>query len=135
MAGVRIPIDRNSAYGLVGYHTPKRSHLKLAITSNQNRSPLRKAKETGRRSRMNTKQAAIGRWAEIYKYFGLPGITGKNHFKGECPMWSKGKFRCDNKNGTGSYLCMWPGDGWALLTAKRAKNLRFCLGNGQADRQ
>ena len=26
---------------------------------------------------MNTKQAAIGRWAEIYKYYGLPGITGK----------------------------------------------------------
>lgn len=30
---------------------------------------------------MNTKQAAIGRWAEIYKYYGLPGITGKNHLK------------------------------------------------------
>ncbi len=37
---------------------------------------------------MNTKQAAIGRWAEIYKYYGLPGITGKNHLKGECPsLW------------------------------------------------
>ncbi|STW28185.1 putative phage DNA primase [Klebsiella michiganensis] len=31
---------------------------------------------------MNTKQAAIGRWAEIFKHYGLPGITGKNHLKG-----------------------------------------------------
>lgn len=35
---------------------------------------------------MNTKQAAIGRWSEIFEYYGLPGITGKNHFKGECPL-------------------------------------------------
>lgn len=47
---------------------------------------------------MNTKQAAIGRWAEIYKHYGLHGITGKNHLKGECPLCGrKGKFRCDNK--------------------------------------
>ena len=51
---------------------------------------------------MNTKQAAIGRWAEIYKYYGLPGITGKNHLKGECPLCGRtGKFRCDDKDGTG----------------------------------
>lgn len=50
---------------------------------------------------MNTKQAAIGRWAEIFKHYGLPGITGKNHLKGECPLCGRtGKFRCDNKNGT-----------------------------------
>ncbi|MCQ4062157.1 DNA primase, partial [Klebsiella pneumoniae] len=47
---------------------------------------------------MNTKQAAIGRWAEIFKHYGLPGITGKNHLKGECPLCGRtGKFRCDNK--------------------------------------
>lgn len=31
---------------------------------------------------MNTKQAAIGRWAEIYKHYGLPRITGKTTLKG-----------------------------------------------------
>lgn len=69
---------------------------------------------------MNTKQAAIGRWAEIYKYYGLPGITGKNHLKEECPLCGRtGKFRCDDKDGTGSYICVCgSGDGWALLTAK-----------------
>ena len=75
---------------------------------------------------MNTKQAAIGRWAEIYKHYGLPGVTGKNHLKGECPLCGrKGKFRCDNKNGTGSYICVCgSGDGWALLTAKTGKEFK-----------
>ncbi|MFZ1872072.1 MAG: primase-helicase zinc-binding domain-containing protein, partial [Chania sp.] len=55
---------------------------------------------------MNTKQAAIGRWPEILKNYKLPPVTGKNHFKGECPLCGgKGKFRCDDKNGTGSYIC------------------------------
>lgn len=31
---------------------------------------------------MNTKQAAIGRWAEIFKHYGLPGITGKTISRG-----------------------------------------------------
>jgi putative DNA primase/helicase len=72
---------------------------------------------------MNTKQAAIGRWSEIFEHYGLPGITGKNHFKGECPICGrKGKFRCDNKDGTGSYICVCgSGDGWALLTASTGK--------------
>ncbi|HCD5425683.1 TPA: toprim domain-containing protein [Klebsiella aerogenes] len=75
---------------------------------------------------MNTKQAAIGRWAEIFKHYGLPGITGKNHLKGECPLCGRtGKFRCDNKNGTGSYICVCgSGDGWALLTAKTGKEFK-----------
>ena len=34
---------------------------------------------------MNTKQAAIGRWAEIYKHYSLHGITGKTILK-ECPL-------------------------------------------------
>lgn len=75
---------------------------------------------------MNTKKAATGRWAEIYKHFGLPGITGKNHFKGECPVCGrKNKFRCDDKNGSGSYICVCgSGDGWALLTAKTGKEFK-----------
>ncbi len=33
---------------------------------------------------MKTADAAKGRWPEILEHFGLPPITGKNHFKGEC---------------------------------------------------
>ncbi|HED4145174.1 DUF7146 domain-containing protein [Raoultella planticola] len=75
---------------------------------------------------MNTKQAAIGRWSEIFEYYGLPAITGKNHFKGECPLCGrKGKYRCDNKNGTGSYICVCgSGDGWALLSGFTGKEFK-----------
>ena len=75
---------------------------------------------------MNTKQAAIGRWSEIFEYYGLPGITGKNHFKGECPLCGrKGKFRCDDKNGTGSFICVCgSGDGWTLLTGATGKEFK-----------
>ncbi|MFV8985325.1 DUF7146 domain-containing protein [Serratia fonticola] len=75
---------------------------------------------------MNTKQAAIGRWPEIFKFYGLPPVTGKNHFKGECPLCGrKGKFRCDDKNGTGSYVCTCgAGDGWALLTGGTGKDFK-----------
>lgn len=76
---------------------------------------------------MNTKQAAIGRWSEIFEHFGLPGITGKNHFKGECPLCGrKGKYRCDDKNGTGSYICVCgSGDGWSLLTEFTGKEFKL----------
>lgn len=75
---------------------------------------------------MNTKQAVIGRWPEIFKFYGLPPVTGKNHFKGECPLCGrKGKFRCDDKNGSGSYVCTCgAGDGWALLTGSTGKDFK-----------
>lgn len=75
---------------------------------------------------MNTKQAAIGRWPEIFEYYGLPPVTGKNHFKGECPLCErKGKFRCDDKNGTGAYICTCgSGDGWTLLTGALGKEFK-----------
>lgn len=75
---------------------------------------------------MNTKQAAIGRWPEILEYYGLPPITGKHHFKGNCPLCgSKGKFRCDDKNGTGAYICTCgSGDGWALLAGALGKEFK-----------
>jgi hypothetical protein len=38
---------------------------------------------------MNTKQAAIGRWSEIFKYYGLPGITGKTISRRVPSMWSQ----------------------------------------------
>lgn len=75
---------------------------------------------------MNTRQAAIGRWPEIFKFYGLPPVTGKNHFKGECPLCGrKGKFRSDDKNGTGSYICVCSaGDGWALLSGATGKEFK-----------
>ena len=77
-------------------------------------------------TKLNTKKAAIGRWAEIYKHFGLPGVTGKKHWPKECPVCGrKGKFRCDDKDGTGSYICVCgSGDGWALLAAKTGKEFK-----------
>jgi putative DNA primase/helicase len=73
---------------------------------------------------MNTKQAAIGRWAEIYKYYGLPGITGKTISRESALCGRKGNSAV-NKDGTGSYICVCgSGDGWALLTAKTGKEFK-----------
>lgn len=75
---------------------------------------------------MNTRQAAIGHWPRIFEFYGLPPVTGKRHFKGECPLCGrKGKYRCDDKNGTGSYICACgAGDGWALLTGSTGKDFK-----------
>ncbi|KAA5961036.1 MULTISPECIES: toprim domain-containing protein [Pantoea] len=75
---------------------------------------------------MNTKQAAMGRWPEIFEYYGLPPVTGKNHFRGECPLCGKkGKYRCDDKGGSGSYICTCgSGDGWALLAGFTGKEFK-----------
>lgn len=75
---------------------------------------------------MNTTKAAIGRWPEIFEYYGLPPVTGKNHFKGECPLCGRrGKLRIDDKNGTGSYICVCgAGDGWAMLTKATGKDFK-----------
>jgi putative DNA primase/helicase len=66
---------------------------------------------------MKTAVAAKGRWPEILDYFGLPPVTGKNHFKGECPLCgARGKFRIDDQDGSGSWICVCgSGDGMALL--------------------
>jgi putative DNA primase/helicase len=49
---------------------------------------------------MKTAEAAKGQWAMIFEHYGLPPITGKNHFKGECPLCdSRGKFRIDDRDG------------------------------------
>jgi hypothetical protein len=86
MAGVRIPIDRNSGMASWFHHTPKEITPEVSNYIKSKQIAFAKGKRKRKGSRMNTKQAAIGRWAEIFKYFGLPGITGKNHFKGECPL-------------------------------------------------
>lgn len=73
---------------------------------------------------MKTSEAAKGRWAEIFEYFGLPPITGKNHFKGECPACgARGKFRIDDHDGNGTWICTCgSGDGMKLLNLTQGKS-------------
>ncbi len=72
---------------------------------------------------MKTADAAKGRWPEILEHFGLPPITGKNHFKGECPVCgARGKFRIDDRDGAGTWICVCgSGDGMKLVTLTQAK--------------
>lgn len=73
---------------------------------------------------MKTAEAAKGRWSEIFEHYGLPSITGKNHYKGECPVCSaRGKFRIDNENNAGTWICVCgSGDGMKLLTLTQGKS-------------
>ena len=75
---------------------------------------------------MKTTEAVKNKWALVFKYYGLPPITGKNHFKGKCPICSqRGKFRIDDKNGSGSYICVCgAGNGWELLSLTQGKDFK-----------
>ncbi|AOM42830.1 DNA primase [Xenorhabdus hominickii] len=76
---------------------------------------------------MNTAEAVIGHWPEIFAHYKLPPVTGKNHFKGKCPICGrKGKFRIDNQNGRGTFICSCgnAGDGWALLRLTQGKEFK-----------
>lgn len=75
---------------------------------------------------MRTIEAVRGRWPEIFQHYDLPPITGKNHFKGECPLCGrKGKFRIDNKDSRGEWICTCgAGDGWRLLELTQGKDFR-----------
>lgn len=74
---------------------------------------------------MKTTDAVIGRWPEVFKAFGLPPVTGKKHWSKECPLCGgKGKFRCDDKDGRGTWICTCDtGDGWKLLTLTQKKTI------------
>lgn len=67
---------------------------------------------------MKTAEAAKGRWTEILEHYGLPPITGKNHYKGECPVCgARSKFRIDDRDGVGTWICVCgSGDGMKLLS-------------------
>ena len=73
---------------------------------------------------MKTSEAAKGRWSEIFEYYGLPPVTGKNHFKGECPVCgARGKYRVDDRDGSGSWICVCgSGDGMSLLVKTQGKS-------------
>lgn len=64
-----------------------------------------------------------GKWATVFEYYKLPPITGKNHYKGACPICGKkDKFRIDDKDGSGSWICVCgQGNGWRLLTLATGK--------------
>lgn len=72
---------------------------------------------------MKTVDAAKGQWAMIFEHYGLPPITGKNHFKGKCPLCdSIGKFRIDDRDGAGTWICKCgSGDGLKLVTETQGK--------------
>ncbi|MBD2786430.1 toprim domain-containing protein [Xenorhabdus sp. DI] len=75
---------------------------------------------------MKTGEAVIGRWPEIFAYYKLPPVTGKKHFKGKCPICDrKGKFRIDDRDGRGTFICTCnAGDGWKLLTLTQGKDYK-----------
>ncbi|MCG3462809.1 toprim domain-containing protein [Xenorhabdus bovienii] len=77
-------------------------------------------------NRINTTEAVIGHWPKVFEYYGLPPVTGKKHFKGKCPICGvKGKFRIDDRDGRGTFICTCnAGDGWALLRLTQGKEFK-----------
>lgn len=73
-----------------------------------------------------TKTSAKGKWRGILMSFGLPekALTGKH---GPCPMCGgTDRFRWDNREGSGSYICgtCGAGDGMKLAMAYTGKEFR-----------
>ncbi|WP_099108709.1 toprim domain-containing protein [Xenorhabdus sp. KJ12.1] len=77
-------------------------------------------------NKIKTADAVKGRWPEIFAYYKLPPVTGMHHFKGKCPICKrKGKFRIDDRNGRGTFICICnAGDGWKLLTLTQGKDYK-----------
>ncbi|PHM31314.1 DUF7146 domain-containing protein [Xenorhabdus innexi] len=78
-------------------------------------------------NRIKTADAVIGRWPEIFAYYKLPPVTGKKHFKGKCPICGrKGKFRIDDQEGRGTFICACgeKGNGWKLLLLTQNKDYK-----------
>lgn len=75
---------------------------------------------------MKTTDAVRGKWSLVFEYYGLPPLTGKKHFKGECPLCkNKGCFRFDDKSGNGDWICKCDsGTGWQLLEATQGKDFK-----------
>lgn len=75
---------------------------------------------------MKTANFVKGKWPAIFQYYNLPPITGHSHFKGPCPICArKNKFRIDDKEGSGSWICVCgSGDGWQLLQEVTGKDFK-----------
>lgn len=67
---------------------------------------------------------------QVLEYYNLPPVTGRNHYKGECPICGKrGKFRIDNKNNSGSWICVCgSGNIWKLLIESTGKDFKTLAG-------
>lgn len=56
---------------------------------------------------MKTIDFVIGKTPQILAYYNLPPVDARNHYRGECPMCGrKNKLRIDDKEGTGSWICV-----------------------------
>lgn len=73
---------------------------------------------------MKTTEAIKYHISTVLAHYKLPPVTGGRHFSGECPICGrKGKFRIDNRNNNGTWICTCgSGDIWSLLTATQSKD-------------
>lgn len=75
------------------------------------------------------KENANGRWYDILNALGIPVLDDPNKHSA-CPICGKGRnshrFRFDDKDGRGTWICnnCGAGDGWELV--QRAKSVVFC---------
>ena len=72
---------------------------------------------------MKTIDIVKGKWPFIFQQYGIE-MTGRKHK--DCPICGgKKKFRIDDKEGAGTWICVCgAGDGWALLIATTGKDFR-----------
>lgn len=71
------------------------------------------------------RDAALGRWKDlVYPAFGIT-VPAKKNMHGPCPICGgKDRFRCDDKQGKGTWICnqCGAGDGFALIEKSRSMN-------------
>lgn len=71
------------------------------------------------------RDAALGRWIDLlYPAFGIT-VPQKKNIHGPCPICGgKDRFRCDDKQGKGTWICnqCGAGDGFALIEKSRSMN-------------
>jgi putative DNA primase/helicase len=83
---------------------------------------------------MNTLEAARGKWRGVLTALGVEGkfLTGKH---GPCPLCGgTDRFRWDNKDGRGSYLCSQCGAGTGMQLLQRVKGWDFATAAGEVDK-
>lgn len=75
---------------------------------------------------MKTVEAIKYHIPAVLAHYNLPPITGGKHYCGECPMCGKkGKYRMDNKENKGTWICSCgAGDIWKLLQITQQKDFR-----------
>lgn len=75
---------------------------------------------------MKTVEAIKYHIPTVLAHYNLPPITGGKHYRGECPMCGKkNKYRMDNINGRGTWICSCgSGDIWSLLQNTQKKEFK-----------